>query len=55
MAYWIDTHCHLDAPELGGDLAEVAARALAAGVRHCVLPAVNVGNFDDVRLAAGRF
>lgn len=55
MSFWIDTHCHLDASELGGDLAEVAARALAAGVRHCVLPAVNVGNFDDVRLAAGRF
>lgn len=55
MSFWIDTHCHLDAPELGGDLAEVATRALAAGVRHCVLPAVNVGNFDDVRLAAGRF
>ena len=55
MSFWIDTHCHLDAPELGGDQAEVAARALAAGVRHCVLPAVHVGNFDHVRLAAARF
>ncbi len=55
MSFWIDTHCHLDAPELGGDLAEVAARALAAGVRHCVLPAVHVSNFDAVRLTAGRF
>jgi TatD DNase family protein len=55
MSFWIDTHCHLDAPELGADLAKVAARAMAAGVRHCVLPAVHVGNFDDVRLAAGRF
>jgi TatD DNase family protein len=55
MSFWIDTHCHLDAPELGGDQAEVAARALAAGVRHCVLPAIHVGNFDHVRLAAARF
>lgn len=55
MSFWIDTHCHLDAPELGGDLAEVAARALAAGVRHCVLPAVHVGNFNEVRGVAGRF
>ncbi len=55
MSFWIDTHCHLDAPELGGDLAEVAARALAAGVRHCVLPAVHVGNFNEVREVAGRF
>ena len=55
MTLWIDTHCHLDAPELGTDVADVAARALAAGVRHCVLPAVNVGNFEAVRLLAYRF
>lgn len=55
MSFWIDTHCHLDAPELGADLADVAARALAAGVRHCVLPAVSVGNFEAVRLLANRF
>lgn len=55
MSFWIDTHCHLDAPELGADLTEIAARALATGVRHCVIPAVNVGNFEDVRLVADRF
>ncbi len=55
MSFWIDTHCHLDAPELGADLTDVAARALAAGVGHCVIPAVNVDNFEDVRLAADRF
>ena len=55
MSFWIDTHCHLDAPELGGDLADVAVRALAAGVRHCVLPAVEVRNFETVRLLADRF
>ena len=55
MSFWIDTHCHLDAPELGADLTDVAARALAAGVRHCVLPAVNVENFEAVRLLADRF
>jgi len=55
MSFWIDTHCHLDAPELGTDLAHVAARALAAGVQHCVVPAVNVGNFEAVRLLAEQF
>ena len=55
MTFWIDTHCHLDAPELGTDLADVAARASAAGVRHCVLPAVNVGNFKSVRHLAEQF
>jgi TatD DNase family protein len=54
MSFWIDTHCHLDAPELGADLADVAARALAAGVRHCVLPAVEVANFEAVRQLADR-
>ena len=55
MSLWIDTHCHLDAPELGSDLADVAARALAAGVGHCVVPAVEVGNLETVRLLAERF
>lgn len=55
MTNWIDTHCHLDASELGADVAEIAARARAAGVVHCVLPAVNVGNFQAVRLLAEQF
>jgi TatD DNase family protein len=52
---WIDTHCHLDAPELGSDRTDVAARALASGVGHCVIPAVEVGNFETVRLLADRY
>jgi TatD DNase family protein len=52
MTFWIDTHCHLDAPELADDMAGVAARARAAGVKHCVLPAVSVRNFESVRLLA---
>lgn len=46
---WIDTHCHLDAPEFGGDAAGVVARARAAGVRQIVVPAVEAANFDLVR------
>jgi len=52
---WIDTHCHLDAGEFQADVAAVRARAQAAGVRHCVLPAVAPGNFDAVRALAHRF
>ena len=55
MTNWIDTHCHLDAPELSLDVADVAARASAAGVTHCVLPAVAVSNFQNVRLLAEKF
>ena len=49
---WIDTHCHLDAPEFDTDRAHVVARSLAAGVTQIVLPAVEVANFAAVRALA---
>lgn len=54
MAAWIDTHCHLDAPEFDADRDAVRARARAAGVGHCILPAVDRGNFAAVRDLAHR-
>jgi TatD DNase family protein len=55
MTVWIDTHCHLDAPEFGTEAAEVRARATAVGLAQCVIPAVEVANFDTVRTLARRF
>ncbi len=52
MPCWIDTHCHLDAPEFAPDLAAVRARAKDAGVLHCVVPAVELANFGRVRALA---
>ncbi|MFZ2986882.1 TatD family hydrolase [Ideonella sp.] len=49
---WIDSHCHLDAPELAQDRAAVVARARAAGVSQMVLPAVALAHFDAVRALA---
>lgn len=49
---WIDTHCHLDAPEFAADRAEVRSRARTAGVAHVVIPAVEVATFDDARKLA---
>lgn len=49
---WIDTHCHLDAAEFLSDALAVRARAVARGVMHCVLPAVEVANFESVRQLA---
>lgn len=46
---WIDTHCHLDAPEFGGNAADVVRRARAAGVVQMVVPAVEWANVDAVR------
>lgn len=51
---WIDTHCHLDAPEFDADRDGVVERARAAGVAQQVLPAVAVSNFDTVRHLAHR-
>ena len=55
MTFWIDTHCHLDAAEFSGDVAGVRARAAAAGVAHCVLPAVAASNFKAVHRLAHAF
>jgi TatD DNase family protein len=52
---WIDTHCHLDAPEFEPDRDAVAARARGAGVRMLVIPAVEAAHFDAVRVLAHRF
>jgi TatD DNase family protein len=49
---WIDTHCHLDAPEFAGDRGEARERARRSGVAHCVIPAVEVANFGTVRQLA---
>ncbi len=51
---WIDTHCHLDAAEFAPDVAAVRQRARQAGVGQVVIPSVNVGNFEAVRLLAHR-
>lgn len=40
MSVWIDTHCHLDAPEFAADRDCVRERARAAGVAHLLIPAV---------------
>ena len=51
---WIDTHCHLDAHEFGGESVEQARKARAQGVGMIVIPAVETANFSIVAdLAAG--
>ncbi len=49
MTVWIDTHCHLDAAEFGAEAQAIRALAATKDVAHCVLPAVQVANFDRVR------
>ncbi|GAB2476227.1 TatD family hydrolase [Comamonas humi] len=52
---WIDTHCHWDAPELDADRDALREQARAVGVGHCVIPAVERGNWQTVRELAQRF
>jgi TatD DNase family protein len=52
---WIDTHCHLDAPEFGANHAlalDLRAQAAIENVALCVLQGVMASNFDTVRLLA---
>jgi TatD DNase family protein len=49
---WIDSHCHLDAPEFDADRDAVVQRARAVGVTRLVLPAVAAAHFNTVRALA---
>ena len=51
---WIDTHCHLDAPEFAHDRDAVRQQARAAGVALCVLPAVQRSDWGAVQTLAAR-
>ena len=51
---WIDTHCHLDAPEFDTDREAVLQRARHAGVGMLVLPSVRAADFATVQALARR-
>jgi TatD DNase family protein len=55
MPLWMDSHCHLDAPEFDADRAAVRARARRAGVACCLIPAVQVAHFEAVRSLSHQF
>lgn len=48
----VDSHCHLDFPELAADRAGVLARAKAAGVERMVTISTWVDKFDQIRAIA---
>lgn len=51
---WIDTHCHLDAHEFGGEAPNIAARAAEGRVQWIVIPAIAKDNFSVVADLAGK-
>ena len=55
MAFFIDTHSHFDAAEFDADRDAEYARAVAAGVRVQVVPAVTRDNFTAVAATCERY
>jgi TatD DNase family protein len=51
----VDSHCHLDFPEFAPELADVVARAEAAGVGTCVSIGTTLQKFPRVREIAEEF
>jgi len=52
---WIDTHCHLNAPEFAPDVDAVREQARRAGVACCVIPAVQTADFAATQNLARRW
>jgi TatD DNase family protein len=52
---WIDTHCHLDAPEFASSLDSIIGSAKEKKVAAILLPAVKAGDFHHVRLIATQY
>ena len=42
---WVDSHCHLDAPEFSGTLLEIVSRAKVNGVQAILLPTVQASDW----------
>jgi len=51
----VDSHCHLDFPELAEDLEQVLLRMREAGVVHALCISVNLENWPRVRDLAGGY
>jgi TatD DNase family protein len=52
---WIDSHCHLDAPEFDADRDAVWRQAEAVGVRKALAPAIGLANCDAVAACCARY
>jgi TatD DNase family protein len=52
---FIDSHCHLDAPEFDVDRDAVVARSQAAGVHRWIVPAVSAKTFKTTQEMQARY
>lgn len=51
----VDSHCHLDFPEFAPELAELMARARAAGVATCITIGTKLSTFERTLAVAEQF
>jgi TatD DNase family protein len=52
---WIDTHCHLDAPEFSKTLPSIISAAKEKNVQAILLPAVKAADFIQVKEIASQY
>ncbi len=52
---WVDTHCHLDAPEFERNLSQALDSAAQNGVKAILLPTVKASDCDHVRVLASQY
>ena len=46
---WVDTHCHLDAPEFQDTLAQIVGRAKSSDVKALLVPTVKASDWDQTK------
>jgi TatD DNase family protein len=52
---WIDSHCHLDAPEFKACLPEIIANAKQQGVEALLLPTVQASDWEQAKCLASQY
>lgn len=52
---WVDTHCHLDAPEFEGSLPEIVSKAENKSVKAILLPTVQASDWGKARELVDQF
>ncbi|OYY48479.1 MAG: DNAase [Polynucleobacter sp. 35-46-207] len=46
---WVDTHCHLDAPDFQDTLAQIVGRAKSCDVKALLVPTVRASDWDQTK------
>jgi TatD DNase family protein len=52
---WVDTHCHVDAPEFKDTLPKILARAAGEGVKAILLPTVQASDWTQAKSLVNQY